>query len=183
VSARCCKKNSPSVLSCIGKSIKEGRDRGSEVGIVHNEQDGEGQVPLKKPMESGKRENCKKNSSSGRVSNVPYLCNDKSYRTEYIGEGKCCSDFSKRSESASLLPGSLAWPWTPWKFKSTREERDSERAQIFQKDFGWRNAMRQRRNLFDLRARKHMSDYFGVDLHTYLQLTGKITLKFDIISS
>jgi len=31
-----CKKISPSVLSCIGKSTREGLNRGSEVGTVHN---------------------------------------------------------------------------------------------------------------------------------------------------
>jgi len=30
------KKNSPSILSCIGKRTKEGCDHGSEVGIVHS---------------------------------------------------------------------------------------------------------------------------------------------------
>jgi len=29
---------------------------------------------------------------------------------------------------------------THWKLKATREERESERSQISQKDFGWRNA-------------------------------------------
>jgi len=33
---RHCMKNSPSVLSCIGKRTKEGCDRGSEVGAVHS---------------------------------------------------------------------------------------------------------------------------------------------------
>jgi len=33
---RRCMKNSPSVLSCIGKRIKEGCDRGSEVGTVYS---------------------------------------------------------------------------------------------------------------------------------------------------
>jgi len=36
---RRCMKNSPSVISCIGKRTKEGCDRGSEVGIVHSGQD------------------------------------------------------------------------------------------------------------------------------------------------
>jgi len=40
------------------------------------------------------------------------------------------------SESTSSLPESPAWPGTHWKFRATREER----FQIFQKDFGWRNA-------------------------------------------
>jgi len=34
---RRCKKNSPSVLSCIDRRIKEGCDRGSVVGTVHSE--------------------------------------------------------------------------------------------------------------------------------------------------
>jgi len=33
---RGCMKNSPSVLSCIGKRIREGCDRGSKVGTVHS---------------------------------------------------------------------------------------------------------------------------------------------------
>jgi len=33
---RRCIKNSPSVLSCIGKRTKEGGDRGSEVETVHS---------------------------------------------------------------------------------------------------------------------------------------------------
>jgi len=33
---RCCIKNSPSVLSCIGKRTREGWGRGSKVGTVHS---------------------------------------------------------------------------------------------------------------------------------------------------
>jgi len=33
---RRCMKNSPSVLSCIGKKAREGCDRGSKVGTVHS---------------------------------------------------------------------------------------------------------------------------------------------------
>jgi len=44
------------------------------------------------------------------------------------------------SESASSLLWSPAWPGTHWKLRATWEERESERSQIFQKDFGWRNA-------------------------------------------
>jgi len=33
---RRCKKNSPSVFSCIGKRTREGCDRGSEVGTVYS---------------------------------------------------------------------------------------------------------------------------------------------------
>jgi len=35
-------KNSPSVLSCIGKNIREGYDRGSEVRTVYSGRDGKG---------------------------------------------------------------------------------------------------------------------------------------------
>jgi len=31
------------------------------------------------------------------------------------------------------------WPGTQWKLRATREERELERSQISQKDFGWRN--------------------------------------------
>jgi len=47
-----CKKNSPSVLSCIGKWTREGCDCGSEVGTVHSERGGKGPVPPRKPKES-----------------------------------------------------------------------------------------------------------------------------------
>jgi len=33
---RRCMKNSPTVLSCIGKRTREGCDHGSEVGTVHS---------------------------------------------------------------------------------------------------------------------------------------------------
>jgi len=52
---RRCKKNSPSVLSCIGKRTREGCDHGSEVGTVHSVRDGEGPVSPRKPKESDKR--------------------------------------------------------------------------------------------------------------------------------
>jgi len=51
-----CKKNSPSVLSCIGKWTRQDRERGSEVGTVYNKRDGKGPVPPRKPKESGRRE-------------------------------------------------------------------------------------------------------------------------------
>jgi len=50
-----CKMKSPSVLSCIGKTTREGCDRGREVGTVHSRYDGEGTVPLRKSKESGRR--------------------------------------------------------------------------------------------------------------------------------
>jgi len=52
---RRCKKNYPSVLSCIGKRTKEVCDRGSEVGTVYSGRDTEGPVPLRNLAE----EDCK----------------------------------------------------------------------------------------------------------------------------
>jgi len=43
------------------------------------------------------------------------------------------------SESAHSFSVSPVWPGTHWKLRATREERESERYQISQKDFGWRN--------------------------------------------
>jgi len=45
---RSCKKNSLSVLSCIGKRTRKGCDRGSKVGTVHSRRDGKGPVSLTK---------------------------------------------------------------------------------------------------------------------------------------
>jgi len=50
-----CKKNSLSVLSCIGKRTREGCDRGSEVGTVHSGRDGGGPDSSRKPKVSGRR--------------------------------------------------------------------------------------------------------------------------------
>jgi len=55
---RRCKNHSSSVLSCIDKRTK-GCDSGS---TVHSGLSGEGPVPLRKPMESGKRESCERES-------------------------------------------------------------------------------------------------------------------------
>jgi len=55
-----CKKNFPSVLTCISKMIREGCDRGSEVGIVHSGRDDEGLVHLSKPKEFGRTKICEK---------------------------------------------------------------------------------------------------------------------------
>jgi len=52
---RNCKKNSPSVLSSIGKRTGEGCDHGSKVGTVHSGQNREGPVSLRKLKESGRR--------------------------------------------------------------------------------------------------------------------------------
>jgi len=62
------KKNSPSVLSCIGKRTVEGGDRGCEGGTVHSVQDWKGPVPLKKSKESGRRASCEKEFVSPKSS-------------------------------------------------------------------------------------------------------------------
>jgi len=62
-------KNSPSVLSCIGKRTKEGCDRGSEVGTVHSVRiRWEGTVSLRKLKESGKGGSCEKDFISTKSS-------------------------------------------------------------------------------------------------------------------
>jgi len=66
VLGRC--KNSPSVLSCIGKRTREGCDRDSEVGTVHSGRNGKGPVPSRKPKESGMRGSCEKDFVSTKSS-------------------------------------------------------------------------------------------------------------------
>jgi len=64
---------------------------------------------------------------------MPYLCND---RSKWHGKkGNVAPVLA--SEHASSLPESPAWPGTHWKLRVTREEKESERAQIFQKDVDW----------------------------------------------
>jgi len=69
---RRCKKNSPSVLSCIGKKTREGCDCGSEVWTVHSGWDGEGPVPPRKPKESCRRGSCMKYFVSTKSSEYVY---------------------------------------------------------------------------------------------------------------
>jgi len=65
---RRCNKNSPSVLSCIGKRTRECCDRGSEVGTIHSGWYKEGPVPPRKPNESGRGESCEKEFISKKSS-------------------------------------------------------------------------------------------------------------------
>jgi len=55
-----------------------------------------------------------------------------------MSNGECCSGFGDRvcpfiSEKFSMIGN-------PLKVRAIREKRESERSQISQKDFGWRNA-------------------------------------------
>jgi len=93
---RRCKKNSSSGLSCIGKRTREGCDRGSEVGTVHNGQDGEGPVPLRKPKEPGRSESCDKISSPSGIAGMFHLCNDQGHWAGNMGKWKCSSGFGER---------------------------------------------------------------------------------------
>jgi len=67
-----CMKNSPSVLSCIGKRTREGCDRGSEVGTIHSGYDKEGPVLPMKPKGSGRRGSCQKDFVSTRCIKCVY---------------------------------------------------------------------------------------------------------------
>jgi len=132
-------KNSPSVLYCIGKRTREGCDRGSEVGTAHSGWDGEGPVPPRKPKESGRGGCCEKKFVSTKSSCLIFAVVGASGQGTWV-KGNVAPVLA--SESAHSFPGSPAWPGagTYWKFRATREERESERYQISQKDFGWRNA-------------------------------------------
>jgi len=70
---RRCKTNSHSILSCIGKSTKEGCDHGSEVEPVHSGRDREGPVTLKPKAEE---RIVRKIPSPRSIVGMPYLCND-----------------------------------------------------------------------------------------------------------
>jgi len=99
--------NSPSVLSFIGKRTREGCDRGSEVGTVHNGQDGKGQF-LRGNRRNLAGEGVVRNiSSPKRVSGVhPNFCNGRCQWAGNMGRGECCSGLA--SESANLFPRSAA---------------------------------------------------------------------------
>jgi len=89
---RHCMKNSPSLLSCIGKRTKEGCDHGSEVGTVYSDKTGEEPVP---PEEAeGILQG--KSSSPQRVTSVSNLCNSRSQGAGNMGNGECHSGLGKR---------------------------------------------------------------------------------------
>jgi len=61
---RRCKKNSFFVLSCISNKTRESCDRGSEVGTVHCERDGEGPVSPKRSQPTGQPIACQTGRSA-----------------------------------------------------------------------------------------------------------------------
>jgi len=77
--------------------------------------------------------------SPRRVTGVPNLCNDRGQRAGNMDKRECRYTVPA-SESASPSPGRPARLGTHLKPRATREERESERPQIYQKDFGRRNA-------------------------------------------
>jgi len=113
------KKNPSSVLSCI-KRTREGCDRGSEVGTVHSEQDGERPVPLRKPKESSKRENCEKDFVSKSYNR---------YALSLLCEGECCSGFGERV--CSLLLGKSRVTEDPLEPQSYAEGKGVEEVQKY----------------------------------------------------
>jgi len=67
------KKNSPSVLSCIGKRTREGCDRGSRVGSSTADETGKGQFLRGKRRNLTEEGVVRKISFPKRVANVPNL--------------------------------------------------------------------------------------------------------------
>jgi len=57
---RPCKKNFPSVLSCIRKRTREGCDHGSEIGTVYSGRNNKGPFSLRKRKGSDRRGSCEK---------------------------------------------------------------------------------------------------------------------------
>jgi len=81
----------------------------------------------------------RKSSPPQRVASVSNLCNSRSQGQGTWVMGSVAPVLA--SESARSFPGSPAWPGTHWKLRAIREESESERSQISQKDFGWRNLL------------------------------------------
>jgi len=55
-----------------------------------------------------------------------------------MGKVECCSSFSERVRQ--FIAGKSSVTGNQLELRATREERESERFQISQKYFGWRNA-------------------------------------------
>jgi len=74
----------------------------------------------------------RKSLSPQRVASMSNFCNSRSR-----GQGTWATESVApvlASEPARSFPGSPAWPGTHWKLRATREERESERSQISQRD-------------------------------------------------
>jgi len=122
-------KNSPSVLSCIGKKTREGCNRGSEVGTVHSGRD---QFLWGNRWNLAEERVVRKISSPKRKAGIFLIfAMTRSVSWEHE-QGSAAPVLA--SESASSSPGSRAWPGTNWKLRATREERELVRSQISQKN-------------------------------------------------
>jgi len=80
----------------------------------------------------------RKISFSKKVANVTNLCNGQGQWAGNMCKGECCSGFGKRV--CQFISGKFSMTGHPLEVRATREERDSERSQISQNDFSWRNA-------------------------------------------
>jgi len=83
-----CKKNYPSLLSCIGNRKKEGCDRGSEVGTVYKGKTGKDQFLRETKGIWAVEGVVRKSLSSRRVAGVPNLCNDRGQGLGKKGVGR-----------------------------------------------------------------------------------------------
>jgi len=126
VARRSCKKNSPSVFSCIGMRTREGCNRGNDAGTTHSGSDRKVSAPLPtKPKESGKRGSLEKDpilQEEQRVCPIPAMTGASGMGTRAKGSASP----APASEFASSPPGSPARLETHRKPSATREERKSE---------------------------------------------------------
>jgi len=68
---------------------------------------------------------------------VPNISNDRVQWAGNMGKGECCFGFGERVRQFITGKSSVTGEGeNHWKLKATLEERESERSQTFQKDFG-----------------------------------------------
>jgi len=96
---RRCKKNSPSVLSCIGKGQVKAVTVAAKSGQFTADETGKGQFFQGNRRYLAKEGVVRKISSPRRVAGMPNLCNE---RAGNMGKGECCSGFGERVASSLL---------------------------------------------------------------------------------
>jgi len=136
---RRCKKNS-SVLFCIGKRTREAVTVAAKSGQFTVDETGQGQILRGNRRNlAGERERVvRKISSPQKVVSVSNLYNGPNQWARNMGNEESCSGFGKRV--GPFISGKSSMTGDPLEAYSSREERESERSQISQKDFGWENA-------------------------------------------